>query len=101
MIGACAHAEELALAAVRDLGLDIKEVEFFVAGFRSNGLVYIKPEADSTCIRCGTQFYLHGVEKTYVPVKTKWEVVGREKMLASAKDFALGEKRIENFKARQ
>ncbi|MFY9457684.1 MAG: hypothetical protein WAP23_02020, partial [Candidatus Spechtbacterales bacterium] len=81
MLGACGHAEELALAVVRDLRVDIREVEFFVAGFRSNGLVYIKPEVDSTCIRCGVQFYIHGVEKTYVPVKTKWEMIGREEIL--------------------
>jgi deoxycytidylate deaminase len=100
MIGACGHAEELALAAVRDLGVTIGKVKFFVAGFRSNGLAYIKPEADSTCIRCGVQFYINGVEKTYVPVRTKWQVVSKEAILRSAKDFALQTKTLENFEAR-
>lgn len=101
MLGACGHAEEFVLATVRDSEADIKEVKFFVSGFRSNGLAYIKSEADSTCIRCAMQFYMHGVEKTYVPVKTGWEMIGRDEVITGAKDYALQIKTLKNYGTRQ
>src|SRR3989338_958114 len=94
MIGCCSHAEEEALVQVRDLKLNPSECDFYVAGFRSSGLAAILPEKRFSCIRCATNFYLHGVGRIFVPVKDRWESMTAEEAIQSAKKYALGEKRI-------
>ena len=97
MIGACAHAEELAIRAVYHLGIRTSEVSFYVAGFRSNGLTYIKPEPEFTCLRCAVQFYLHGAHLIYVPSKTQWAGLTTAEAIKSARDFATQTKSLRNF----
>jgi len=96
MIGCCGHAEEFAFVKVRDWKLNPAECNFYVAGFRSSGLVYIKPEKDFTCLRCATQLYMHKVGRIFVPVKDHWEPMTAEEAVQSAKKFATQEKKLDS-----
>jgi len=97
MIGCCAHAEEIALTKTRDLGLDLSQCEFYVAGFRSSGLTYLKPDRDFTCIRCAVQLYLHNVGKVFVPMADSWEYLTSEEAISTAKQYATQDKKVENY----
>lgn len=97
MIGCCDHAEEKAIVVIRNLGLNPKDCEFYAAGFRSNGLPYIKPETDFDCLRCATQMYQHKVGKIYVPVINKWESLTAKQAVETAKLFARKIKKLTNY----
>ena len=94
MIGCCGHAEELALVAIRDAGIDPNDCDLFVAGFYPNGLAHIKQEAVHTCLRCATQMYLHRIGHVFVPTIDGWKGISAEEALNTAKSFALKEKLI-------
>jgi deoxycytidylate deaminase len=93
-IGCCAHAEERATVGLCDLEINSRRCSLYVAGFRSNGLAYIKDEPMFTCLRCAVQIYMHGIKSVFVPVKDHWEELSAEEAVKSAKQFALGEKTI-------
>src|SRR3989344_3926004 len=97
MLGACAHAEEYALAGMRERKFQPERYSLYVAGFRSNGLAYIKPEPEFTCIRCAVQIYMHGINGVYVPTQTGWVRMTNEEALMSAKQFARQEKTLKNY----
>lgn len=98
MIGCCSHAEERALVTIRDLKVDPKDCALYVAGFRSNGLVYIKPEPVFTCLRCAVQLYMHKIGAIYVPCQNGWARMTAEEAVKTAKKFAIGEKKLENHR---
>lgn len=91
MIGCCYHAEEAALVLARDKGFNLGECDFYVAGFRSNGLTLFRAEKRFSCIRCATQFYLHKVGRIFVPVKDHWESMTADEAIQTAKKFAIRE----------
>lgn len=100
-IGCCDHAEERAVVVVGRLGVRPEECEFYAAGFRSNGEVYIKPEADFSCIRCAQQLYMHtddGKGKIFVPVKDRWNGISTKEALETAKLYARKEKILTTYK---
>ncbi|MEK9175405.1 MAG: hypothetical protein AAB795_02305 [Patescibacteria group bacterium] len=94
MIGACGHAEELAIAEALSCGLSLNECELYVAGFLSNGLAYIKDEPEFTCLRCAIQIYIHKVGIVYVPTKRGWAPLSAEKCVKTAQKYALQEKSL-------
>lgn len=99
MIGACGHAEEFALQEIIiNRKLEPRYCHLYVAGFRSSGLAYIKPEPDFTCIRCAVQLYMHDVH-VYVPCKDDWSHLTAKEALQSAKKFALQEKKLANYQS--
>src|SRR3989344_2068554 len=99
MIGCCDHAEERALDIIRQKGWDPKKCELYVAGFRSNGLIYIKPEPVFTCLRCANQLYRSKIGAIYVPCKERWAKMTTEEAVETAKQFAMQEKVLENYQS--
>jgi deoxycytidylate deaminase len=93
MIGCCGHAEEFALSSVICLGIPLYDLDFFVAGIRSNGEINIIPERRFTCLRCATQLYMHNVKAIHVPVIDHWESLTTNEAIQSAKQYALGKER--------
>ena len=94
MIGECGHAEELAIAEALSQGFNLNKCSLYVAGFRSNGLAYIKDEPEFTCLRCAIQIYLHRVGIVYVPTKNGWIWLSAKECIKTAKKYALKEKAL-------
>lgn len=97
MVGCCSHAEEEALKQIRENGWNPKDCKLYVAGYRSNGLIYIKPEPVFSCLRCAVQLYMHGIGEIYVPCREGWAKMTAEEAVKTAKKFALKEKVLENY----
>jgi len=100
MIGCCSHAEEEALRVIRNMRLNPRECELYVAGFRSNGLVYIKSEPVFTCLRCAIQLHMHGIGAIHVPCREGWAKLTAKEAVETAKKFATQEKVLENYTSR-
>lgn len=96
MLGCCAHAEELALAKIRDRLCDPSQCGFYIAGFRSNGLTYVKSRYDFTCLRCAVQLYLHHAGKIFVPLKDRWGYLTAEEAISTAKQYATQAKTVDD-----
>ena len=92
MIGACGHAEEMALWGVVKKCIPLDECEMYVAGVYSNGLPYIKTEPEFTCLRCAVQIYYSGLKKVWVPVVDNWEGLTGEECIKTARAYAMKEK---------
>jgi len=91
MLGACLHAEEMALDDLR--GRPTDHYRFFIAGFHADGRPYFKDAAEHTCLRCSLQLYRAGANEINVPVRDHWEAVTGEQAVLSAYAYACGEKR--------
>jgi len=89
MLGACGHAEELALWAVVRKGIPLDQCELYVAGLNDKCLPWLKTEKEHTCMRCAVQQYHAGLMAVHVPVIDRWESMTAEEALISARDYAL------------
>ncbi len=94
MIGACGHAEEFAIQEMVQKGIHPWDCSLYVAGFRSNGRVYLKKEPEFTCIRCAMQLFMHNVGLVWVPLFNDWASLTPKECLESAKKYALQEKTL-------
>lgn len=94
MIGACGHAEELALWEATKKFVPVGYSEMYVAGLYDNCLPYIKSEPTFTCLRCAVQIYHSGVRRIYVPVVNYWEGLTSEECVKTARAYATGEKKV-------
>ena len=94
MIGACGHAEELAIAEAVKTKIDLDKCHLYVAGFRSDGLAYIKDGPEFTCLRCAVQIYIHRVGCVWIPTRNGWEQMTGTQCIKSAKQYALQEKTL-------
>lgn len=96
MIGACGHAEELAL------WISFKyrspnpsyDSEMYVAGIYPNGLPYIKEKNEFTCLRCAIPIYHAGVKRVFVPTINGWQSLSGEECVRTALAYATGEKKV-------
>jgi deoxycytidylate deaminase len=93
MIGACGHAEELAIWSVIHKGIPITECNLYVAGLYSNCLPWFKSETEHTCLRCAVQQYHAKLKMIYVPVNNRWEGLTPEQALVTARDYAMRQRR--------
>lgn len=89
MLGACGHAEELALWAVVHKGIPLEQCELYVAGLNDKCLPWLKTEKEHTCLRCAVQQYHAGLMAVHVPVIDQWVSMTAEEALISARDYAL------------
>jgi deoxycytidylate deaminase len=94
MIGACGHAEEMALWGAIKKCVPLDECEMYVAGVYSNGLPYVKNELEFTCLRCAVQIYYSEIKKVWVPVVDRWEALTGEECVKTARAYATKEKVI-------
>lgn len=94
MIGACGHAEELALAFLHKQGIKPSSVTMFIAGLHANGIPWFRNERVHTCLRCSVQMHNAGLGQIAVSLQTGWEVLTTEEALIAAKYFALGAKKV-------
>ena len=90
MLGACGHAEELALWEMVGTKIPLNECDFYVAGLHSNGLPWIKEKAVHTCLRCAVQLYHAQVKGIYVPVINRWVRITPEEAVKTAVAYAQG-----------
>lgn len=95
MIGACSHAEESALWEATKKFIPLNDSVMYVAGVYPNGLPYIKPKAEFTCLRCAVQIYLSGIEKVYVPVIDNWVGLTGKECVKTARAYAMKEKTLQ------
>ena len=89
MIGACGHAEELAIWSAIHKGIPITQCELYIAGLYSNCLPWFKSETEHTCLRCAVQQYHAKLKMIYVPVNNRWEGITPEQALLTARDYAI------------
>ena len=94
MIGGCGHAEELGLWEVAKKGIPLSECSLYVAGLHTNGLPWIKTEAEHTCLRCAVQMYNAGIGSILVPVHDKWMAITPEEAVSQAMQYATGQKKV-------
>jgi deoxycytidylate deaminase len=94
MIGACGHAEELALWDVVQQGIPLRECELYLVGLYANGLPWLRQEAEHTCLRCSVQMYYARLKKIYITVSDHWAGITPEQALTSARLYAMGEKTV-------
>ncbi len=94
MLGACGHAEELALWAVAKQNIPLNESDLYIAGFYPNGLPWLKKAPEHTCLRCSTQMYNADVKTIHVPVIDKWIGITSEEALKTATAYATKEKQV-------
>lgn len=95
MLGACGHAEEWALKAVKEKNIPFKECNLYIAGFSAKGKPWIKKEREHTCLRCASQMYFAQVGSIYVAVVDKWEKLSTEEALETARLYATKQKIVE------
>ena len=89
MIGACGHAEELAIWSVVQMGFPLTKCELYIAGLYANCLPWFKSETEHTCLRCAVQQYHAKLKMIYVPVNDRWEGLTPEQALITARDYAI------------
>lgn len=94
MLGACNHAEEWALDAIRDLGLNPSECVFYEAGIYPNGKPWIKPDASFSCVRCANQMYRARLGGIFVAVVDRWVSVPVDTLMKEALPFATLQKKV-------
>lgn len=94
MIGACGHAEEHALAWLSNEELSPPDYSLYIVGLQGNGLPWFRAERAHTCLRCAVQMYNAKLGMIRVALLTGWEDVTTEEALVSARDFALGTKKV-------
>lgn len=100
MIGACAHAEELAMDKARAVGIELSVCDIYVAGLSIAAETgEMTPwlhdaAADHTCIRCTTQMYRARMKKIYVPTFAGWVYISAEDAVRKSALYALGEKSV-------
>ena len=90
MLGACGHAEELAIAQIIEKGINPRECELYIAGMKINGMPYIKEKPEHTCLRCAVQMNNMGIKMIYMPVKDQWQGQTTSDALTSASLYATG-----------
>lgn len=93
MLGACGHAEE-GMWDVVHRGIPINECELYIAGVYSNGLPWIKKQAEHTCLRCSVQMHNARIQRIYVPTVDRWEGISTERALQTALGYATQEKKV-------
>ena len=100
MIGACAHAEELAMDLARVRGAHLPECDLYIAGFypveNSDRLTpwLHGGAADHTCVRCSTQMYRARIKNVCLPTRGGWVSITAEEALSRSVPYALGEKSV-------
>lgn len=95
MLGACGHAEEMALWAVACRSkIPLEACDLYIAGFYPNGLPWIKERAEHTCLRCSVQMHYAGVRRIWVPTTYGWDCLSAGEALETAKAYATGEKKV-------
>ena len=92
MIGACGHAEELALWPVNRMGTPINECDLYIIGLYPTGLPWFRKEPEFTCLRCAVQMYNAGVRSVSFPYKSSWMTVSAKEALETALKYAVGER---------
>ncbi len=88
MLGACSHAEELGIWEVAKKRIPLDECSLYVAGLNTNGLPWLKKEAEHTCLRCAVQMYNSGLGSIFVPVGDSWERVAPKDAVKQASAYA-------------
>ncbi len=94
MIGACGHSEEFAIWEMVKRRVPLDECDLYIAGVHTNGLPWIKNQAEHTCLRCSVQIYNARVKTVYVPVVDHWEGITAEECVKTAVAYATKEKSI-------
>lgn len=94
MIGACSHAEEIALWEAIKMKIPLDKCDLYVAGIYPNGLPYIKTKNEFTCLRCAVQIYYSGIKRVFVPVVNGWQSLSGEECVKTARAYATGEKKV-------
>ncbi|MDP3999649.1 MAG: hypothetical protein Q8P76_03610 [bacterium] len=84
ILGACGHAEEFAIWEAVQKKIPLSECDLFIAGFFTNGLPWLKTQAEYTCLRCAVQMKMAGVESIWVPVQNHWEMISPAEALKGA-----------------
>ena len=93
MLGACGHAEEGLWNVVHN-GIQIHECDLYIAGFHTNGLPWLKKQAEHTCLRCAVQMYNARLKIIYVPVIDVWVGITPKQALEKARVYATKEKKV-------
>lgn len=98
MLGACGHAEERLLWGEVSGGLpqnSFAHSEIYVAGVTAQGLPEKRPFPEFTCLRCAVAMHYAGIAAVNVAHDGKrWVRQTTQEALASAKEYALGKKKI-------
>lgn len=94
MIGACGHAEERILWKAKNIHV-LWFCDLYVAGVTAEKEPEQRKVPEFTCLRCAVAMYYAGLRSVYVAYQgTSWVRQMPEEALASAKAYALGEKKI-------
>lgn len=96
MIGACAHAEELALWKMIEYGYAQKlpEVQLYVAGVRADGAQIEHKLPEFTCARCAVQMFHARIIGINVWFQDKWMLIHPYTALQQAMKYAIGVKSV-------
>jgi len=99
MIGACAHAEELAIDLAHARRAHLPSCDIYVAGFYPTGdtgpmTPWFKNAAEHSCLRCSTQMYRARLKRIYVPTTAGWLSLTPKEACGISAQYALGEKSV-------
>lgn len=94
MIGACGHAEELAIWDGVRQGFRLDSCVLYVVGVLMNGSPWLERRAEHSCLRCAVQMHLGGLGGIWLPVQDCWHVISTEQALQDAMPYATGQKTI-------
>lgn len=94
MIGACGHAEERLLWNAKNIHF-LHVCELYVAAVTAAGLPEKRQFSEFTCLRCAVAMHYAGVAAVNVAFNgERWVRQTAQDALASAKEHALGKKKI-------
>jgi len=96
MLGACGHAEERLLWQAARAGWPMESCSLFIAGVNAEGQPNRRKRAEFTCLRCAVAMHYSGIGSVYVAMTDPpgWVRLDPKDCLATAKEYALGEKKV-------
>jgi len=97
VIGDCGHAPIWCLRKVFDKGYspaNLHLLDFYEAGFYSDGTPWWRKELTYSCLLCETVFAIFGLDKIWGVFEGKWQKLITKDSFYKAAKYALGEKRV-------
>lgn len=88
LIGACEHAEEMAVWQAVHQGFRMEKTNLHVVGLYPNGLVWFRDRPEFTCMRCAVLIYNARIKDVSVPMAHGWERIDCETALRTASLYA-------------